>query len=496
MINRSIFSSIGCILVLNKKSVWILLLFLILGLTTTSFAGDKVLSGFTDASEFGFSPLSSGIENRKALQQAVDAGGTIVVSRPGTYKIGGTIYIGSNTSLIFGHDVRLKKVNEQGDFTHVILNKGALTKTFDENILVEGLHIIVNGIDKSMSEVFGLRGQIAFFYVKDLRIERFRCLDLAQAQFCIHVCTFEDLVINDVIIKGKKDGIHLGRGKRFTISNGIFQTFDDAIALNAHDYSTSNPELGWIENGIVEKCWDLNAESTTGFFCRILAGAWIDWYEGMEVQQSDAVVANGRIYRVQVKADGTMYKSVTKPSHSSGSRIVDGINWGVVQEDITYTAGVRNIVFRDIFLEKPRVAFSIHFDNDRYSRSYYPGAPIPKQEQLVFENIRVLYSDPMQFIGVATPVDVISISNCSFRNNKIVFTENKAMTDYLKSNINISGCIFDYDGSLELLKNNVAGKQIFLKTTSNMAIQNGFSAYVTSGEGKVVVESDLPGLIN
>ena len=40
-------------------------------------------------------------------------------------------------------------------------------------------------------------------------------------------------------------------------------TFDDAIALNAHDYATSNPELGWIENGVIENCHDLNAEKLT-----------------------------------------------------------------------------------------------------------------------------------------------------------------------------------------------------------------------------------------
>jgi len=69
-------------------------------------------------------------------------------------------------------------------------------------------------------------------------------LDLSKAQYGIQVCTFEDLIIDDVVIKGMKDGVHLGRGKRFTIRNGVFQTFDDAIALNAHDYATGNPEVG------------------------------------------------------------------------------------------------------------------------------------------------------------------------------------------------------------------------------------------------------------
>ena len=71
---------------------------------------------------------------------------------------------------------------------------------------------------------------------------------------------------------------------------------------------------------------------------------------------------------------------------------LDGIHWGVVQNDVTYTAGVRNVVFRDIFLHKPRTAFSIHFDNGKFSRSYYPGGARSRvQERIVFDNVRVLH---------------------------------------------------------------------------------------------------------
>ena len=190
-------------------------------------------SGFTNAIDFGFSPEASGTENAKALQRAVDQTGTIIVSQPGTYKMAGTIYIGSNTSLIFSNNVFLKKVNEQGEFSHVIVNKGAVTKTYDEHITIEGLNIIVNGMDvRKFKEAYGLHGQLAFFYIKDLKIERFRCLDLGKVQYGIHVCTFEDIIVNDIIIKGMKDGVHLGRGKRFTISNWF---------LTISGYCTTNP---------------------------------------------------------------------------------------------------------------------------------------------------------------------------------------------------------------------------------------------------------------
>jgi len=451
-------------------------------------------TGFTNAYTFGFSPEGSGIENTIALQKAVDQGGTIAVSKSGTYKLAGTVYVGSNTTLDFGNNVFIQKVNEKGLFTHVILNKGALTKTYDQNIVIKGLNIIVNGLDKPFSEVYGLRGQLAFFYVKDLKIEHFRCNDLTKMQFGIHVCTFEDLIIDDVIIKGEKDGVHLGRGKRFTIRNGVFQTFDDAIALNAHDYATSNPELGWIENGLIENCHDLNAENTVGYFCRILAGAWTDWKEGMEVQQSDAVVSNGKIYRVQAKPDGTKYISKTKPTHTQGSQILDGINWGVVQDDVTYTAGVRNVIFRNIFLEKPRIGLSIHFDNDKYSRSYYPNAPIPLQEKLSFDNVRVLHDKPIPFLSIATPVDMVTISNSSIANNPIKFVSNKAMTDYLKTNLLLYGCLFTHNGPLALIQNSVSGKSIYLKTFGNVALNGAFEAKIVNNDGKIMIDSDLAGL--
>lgn len=104
--------------------------------------------GFIDAAYFGFLPHASGLQNSTALQKALEYGSTITVSKPGTYKFAETVYIGSNTTLDFGNGVFIKKVDEKRVFFHIILNKGALTKTYDENIVIKGLKIIVNGIDK------------------------------------------------------------------------------------------------------------------------------------------------------------------------------------------------------------------------------------------------------------------------------------------------------------------------------------------------------------
>jgi hypothetical protein len=342
--------------------------------------------------------------------------------------------------------------------------------------------LIINNIDTLDFKVaFGLQGQIGFHYVKDLRIDRFRCYDLAREQYGIHICTFEDVIIDDVIIYGKKDGIHFGTGKRFTVRNGVFQTFDDAIALNAHDYATGNPEYGWIEDGVIEKCYDLNAENTTGYFSRILAGGWVDWKAGNEVQHSDIVVANGRLYRVQMKPDGKKFITNTMPTHTEGMKEYDGITWGVVQDKIEYNCGVRNVTYRDIFLYKPRVAFSIHFDTDNWSRSYYPGAPKPIQSNLVFENVRVLYDEEKQFLHAKTPVDNVIIRNCYLRNNHILFNGNRVpMDDFELTNLTITDCYFaPTKEELVFLQTNIKNKKVLLQMNGNI-LKSGSSPLKTN----------------
>lgn len=68
------------------------------------------------------------------------------------------------------------------------------------------------------------------------------------------------------------------------------------------------------------------------------------------------------------------------------------------------------------------------------------------------------------------------------------------MPDYLKTKVNIHGCVFSYPGPMNLLTNSVEGKEITLKTSANIAISDGFKAVVDTGKGRITVESDLNGL--
>ncbi len=425
---------------------------------------------------------------------ALDKEGTIVISKPGTYKIAGTAFIGNNTSLIFGSGVFIQKSAENSRFTHVLLNKGALTRTYNYNITVTGLDLDINGVDLPMNEIYGLRGHLAFFYVKDLKIERLRCKGLINGQFCLHICTFEDLLINDVIIKGKKDGIHLGKGKRFRISNALFETGDDAIALVPGDWVSANPEYGTLEDGLIENCTDLQDDYLEGAFAKIVASAWVDWKPGIEVKHGDAVVSNGRIYRVVAKLNNRVYKSLTQPTFEKSMMILDSINWLMFQKDTIHTAYVRNVTFRNINLHSIRTPFQLMSYSNKWAHSYYPGARIPLQGEITLDNIKVLSDEKRALISITTPCDIIHIINTTLRNNGINFGHAKDYTAYPTTHVNISNCVFKNTGNLMLITNTSPGKEIILKTSGSMQTAKDFSAKVEPGPGKISVDSDLTGL--
>ncbi len=395
-----------------------------------------------NAAKFGFSPSASPEANSAALQRAVDIKGDIIIDAPGVYEINKAIVLHSNTHIHFVDGVVIKRI-ENPDNGHAFINEGAYTRKYDENIEISGLHYLCNGTGNNQSSqhsITGLRGHLAFFYVKNLVIRDFFCPDVTPDAYCIHICTFENVLIENVKIEGKKDAVHFGRGKNFTVRHGHFRTFDDPIALNAHDYATANPELGWIEDGLIEDCYDYDEDVTTGFFCRILAGSWCDWQRDMPVQNSDTVVHNGRVYRVKMKPDGEVYRSVTPPTHTEGAMVLDGIQWVMIQDHAVYSCGCRNIHFKDIHLKKRRpVAFSIHFDNDNWSRSVYPGSEMPVQEGLIFENIYV-ENETQYVLSTVTPASGVVFKNLvGDELNFNFFALSHCMGKYPESDMKLSG---------------------------------------------------------
>ena len=385
------------------------------------------------ADKFGFLPENDAITNSEALQKCLDGGGKIRVRKPGTYEVCKTLMIDSETDLVFEDGVILKKALDPNGVgaRYVFINRGAFDREYNENISVKGLNLVCDGLDgRSGREldvpvIVGMSCQVGFFYIKNLIINDFTLLDLPPGDFAIQICTFENALVENVHIEGMKDAVHFGPGRGFAVRHGVFKTYDDPIALNAHDYTTSNPELGWIEDGVIEDCVDLDdpEHGTTGFFARILAGGWRDWEEGMDIQSSgDAVVSEGRIYRTNGPKVKINYTSMYRPTHEEGTLTYpDGITWTMSQtRDICHSCGVRNVIFRDIRLQKKRhLALCLHFDHDQYSRSYYPYAEIPVQSNIVFDRISVENEIPA-LIQSRTPVDSITLRDSRIGNSKIL----------------------------------------------------------------------------
>ena len=414
----------------------------------------NLITSTKNAKDYGFLPTNNGEDNAIALQAAVDGGGEIIIDLIGTYDLNASIVIPSDTNITFGKGVYIRKVLYNGSSPrHTFVNAGAFTKTYNSNISLRGLNLICNGIgigEDSTTSVTGLNGHIAFFYVKNLEIRDYICLDIDVGGFGVQVCTFEDLKIYNCHLEGDKDTIHLGKGKRFVIKHVITNSGDDGIALNGHDWVTSNPQVGWIEDGLIEDVYDLNNTTGTGFFSRMLAGAWVDWFTTMDIHRGDTIVAsNNKMYRSTNVVGSTIYTSITEPTHASGTVTIDGIDWLMIQDDdITYTAGVKNVTFRNIFLEKDRpTAFSFQFSDSDFSRSYYPNAANPIQGGIVFQN--VLPSGTLtNIITSKTPVsDFKYINGCI--NDENMFFEDMGIAGlvYPETDILISNNTFNGTGT-------------------------------------------------
>ena len=379
------------------------------------------------AEEYGFSPENTPYKNSEALQKAVDMGGTVKVTVPGIYRVSEQIEIGDNTCLIFSKGVILyREASVSGVNRCAFINKGALKGEHNHNIEIVGLHLECNGVESDdfgiNSRIAGLRAQVAMIYVENLKIDKFECHGLLEKDYAIQISAFKNIKLDGLYITGNKDGVHLGWGDRFIIRNGKFRTFDDPIALNAFDYATSNTHIGWIENGIIENCVDLDDNSTTGFFCRILGGAWCRWHKGMQVQHSDTVAVNGKTYRVLMNPkDGKLYTSNTPPCHENGIAQYDGINWVAVRNTEESDCGCRNITIRNCSLQKKRhIGIAISLNYDTYARSYYPGCICIPQGGITLENILV-QNDIDILLHSNYPTENITLKNIDFKNSKLCF---------------------------------------------------------------------------
>ena len=402
-----------------------------------------------NAADYGFLPGANADENSAALNRAVENGGAVEVALPGVYDISEPVYLCSDTDLTFAPGVTLRRTPcKNGDNGNAFVNRGAFTGVPDRNISIRGLTLLVNGVESMHAEqggtktVIGLRGHVAFLYVENLTLTGITIPDLGKIDYAISVCEFRHALVENCRLEGDKDGVHFGPGTDFTVRGCVFRTTDDAIALNCSDYSVSNPTLGSIENGLIENCLDLPDRPTNSMFLRILVGGWKHWEKGMRVFHSDAVIHNGRLYRVVMRPDNESYLSLTPPTHETGFAEYDGVRWvrtniGYAPESLPLTANCRNVTVRNcaIFRSRPRQVL-IYASYDEYLHSYHPGCPLPDVNNIRFENIQLL-APTEHFIEIETKTENISVIRCHLGGSDIIETPNPQMPPYPKAEISI-----------------------------------------------------------
>ena len=314
----------------------------------------KADSGLVNPAEFGFAPDAPPATNAAALQKALDGGKrTVRVTQPGVYGLDRTVWLDSDTRLVFGPGVVLQK---QKKFVHVLANRGLQSRKWDANITVEGVRIDVNEFSLTHDEnspMFGHRGQISFSHIRNLTVRDFTCLNLHGNQYAFQIATFENVILDGFEIRGAKDGVHINAGRKFVVRNGTVETGDDGIALNAEDWTSSAPVIGDIEDGLIENVTDDG--QGRAHFARILTGAWVDWHEGIRVQRGDTVRCGKNLYRVLMPLGTKEYVSMEKPSHASGIWTdKSGLRFWFMQDNGISSANIRNVTFRNIYLRSPR----------------------------------------------------------------------------------------------------------------------------------------------
>ena len=406
----------------------------------------NTLNRFVDAADYGFDPSNTGSGNAAALNTALSGGyKTVVIQKPGTYLIGDTILLYDNTTLICGNGVLLKK--SDNTFTHVFLNYGAETRTTNNNITIIGVHIFLNGngaLNAVDSALYGLRGVMAFLCIKNLTIDNYTITDLGTAQYALHINTFEQVVISNCNIQGNKDGIHVSDGSFLTIRGCYLNTYDDPIALNSSDWDSSNCVDGTISYVLIENC--ITQTTGEGRYL-MLTGAFVDWFDGMDIVRGDRVVSNGKVYRavgIGTTAD-VHYTSHTQPTidtYTGTQNDTGGFKWKLMKLSEFYRTDVKYVTIRNCNNRGNIIGVSIDTiksGSPIWNRSIYPTVPVLNYPHVNFVVENSVFETRMMNVYPQVNVD-ITLNNVRLGSSFIIIQPRVAG---VKAHILLDNCDFE-----------------------------------------------------
>lgn len=324
------------------------------------------------ASDYGFSTTNSADDNVTALQNAVTGGGRIYIDA-GTYDLNDTILLDSNTEILCERGTTL---NKSESYSLVFMNRGALTEEWNENISIKNINVQTNGTGSYCTVVHGMDGHIGFYYIKNLLIENFQCLDIGSTLFTIVIHQWENVVLNNIKIEGDKDGIHFGPGHGARVINYTARCYDDGVNLNGIAYPSHCVIVGDIYDIKFIDCCDEKVEGQVegGAFLKMMGASWTDWGAGNTYKTGNITKNAGKLYQCN-NDNGFSGTAADAPTHDIGEVTGgDGIVWRYKQEalDKDYVEIYDIQIIRGKFT-KARFLLNPLLDGGDYLDAVYPG---------------------------------------------------------------------------------------------------------------------------
>jgi hypothetical protein len=191
-------------------------------------------------------------DDAPAIQKALDSGAAVVTIPPGTYRIGSTLWIGSNTTLKADSKAVMRLADGAGVNSDVFLLANRNPGNANADITIEGGVWDGNNLHNRRGKPDDRRAYsgvpISFINVKNLVLKNLTVRNPESYSVRLgEVDNFlvEDITLDNPLIRPNQDGIHLGGYCRHGVIRRIKAVTpntpnDDMVAINADD----NVELG------------------------------------------------------------------------------------------------------------------------------------------------------------------------------------------------------------------------------------------------------------
>ena len=223
-------------------------------------------------------------DDSQAIQELLDGCGIVTIDKPGTYLIGKTLKIHSNTRLILSPGAKL--LSAPMSRCALIENEHFASDLANENITIEGGIWDGNCDEMGLDAIYELKHRLDDPYSPDLfkgKLIRFAHIDRIMltrmtvrnpVSYGVQIGDTRGFVVRDIFFDynwhyGTTDGIHInGPAYDGVIENLAGTTNDDLVSLTAYDEPHAEVTLGDIENVVIRNISARNGYSAI----RLLAG--------------------------------------------------------------------------------------------------------------------------------------------------------------------------------------------------------------------------------